>query len=236
MFRDEGVPLDTTALLDLAGVGFDEDTLGPMLDRVTRIAARTLPGPSEVSLTVLAPEGPLLTAATGALARKAVRVEYARRQGPALDVTRTGRALRVDNLRAEDRWPHYIRACRGVGSSLSVPLPATDGYTGALTWYSRRVRAFPDGYVRAALTVGSCAAVALHSARGLVAARTLARQLGEAMATRAVIEQAKGILIQQRGCAPDEAFEVLVRVSQRTNTKLRLVATEMVQNAAHGNR
>ncbi len=51
------------------------------------------------------------------------------------------------------------------------------------------------------------------------------------MASRAGIEQAKGVLIAQSGVTSDEAFELLKRASQRENRKLRQVATEIVKRA-----
>jgi AmiR/NasT family two-component response regulator len=56
----------------------------------------------------------------------------------------------------------------------------------------------------------------------------------QAMASRAVIEQAKGILMRDRGCTPDEAFEVLVTLSQTAHMKLREVASRLVDEVAHG--
>jgi ANTAR domain-containing protein len=44
-----------------------------------------------------------------------------------------------------------------------------------------------------------------------------------------VIEQAKGILMAQNGCGPDEAFDMLRRASQRTNTPVRELAAEIVR-------
>ena len=51
-------------------------------------------------------------------------------------------------------------------------------------------------------------------------------------ATLAVIEQAKGIVMAQQQCGPDEAFDLLRRVSQRTNIKLNLLAAQIVENVA----
>ena len=65
------------------------------------------------------------------------------------------------------------------------------------------------------------------------ATATLAHQLSEAMKSRAVIEQAKGILIADHGITPDEAFAMLVQLSQRTNTKLRDVAQRLVDARQH---
>ena len=65
-------------------------------------------------------------------------------------------------------------------------------------------------------------------------ARLLARQ-----ETIAVIEQAKGIIMAQHRCEPEEAFDLLRRVSQRTNVKVRELAAQIVDRTAscddHGN-
>lgn len=50
---------------------------------------------------------------------------------------------------------------------------------------------------------------------------TLAEDMRRAMETRAVIEQAKGILVAQHHCTPEKAFELLTRLSRSTHRKLR---------------
>ena len=56
-------------------------------------------------------------------------------------------------------------------------------------------------------------------------------QLRQALGTRPVIDQAKGMLIARHGCSPDEAFQMLSAASQRENRKLRDVAEAMVEGA-----
>ena len=56
----------------------------------------------------------------------------------------------------------------------------------------------------------------------------LAHQMEEAMASRAIIEQAKGLIMGQRRCSADEAFRVLVDASSRSNRKLRDVAAHLL--------
>lgn len=48
----------------------------------------------------------------------------------------------------------------------------------------------------------------------------------------AVIEQAKGIVMAQRGCGPDEAFDLLRQISQHTNVKLHVLAARIVEQIA----
>jgi hypothetical protein len=57
-----------------------------------------------------------------------------------------------------------------------------------------------------------------------------AEQLREALRTRAVIDQAKGILMARHHCSADKAFDFLRRRSQVTNTKLREVAKALVDD------
>lgn len=56
-------------------------------------------------------------------------------------------------------------------------------------------------------------------------------QLREAMESRAVIEQAKGVLIGRHGCDPDQAFELLAAMSRRQRRKIRQVAAWVVEQA-----
>ena len=71
----------------------------------------------------------------------------------------------------------------------------------------------------------------LANARAYWDAHELSSGLGEAMKRRAVIEQAKGMLMAAQGCDEDAAFELLVQASQRENLKLRDVAQRIVDNA-----
>jgi AmiR/NasT family two-component response regulator len=66
-----------------------------------------------------------------------------------------------------------------------------------------------------------------HSAYARLAAR---------LETMPVVEQAKGILIAQTGCTPDDAFEILRTASQRQNVKLREIAQKMVEGAVREGR
>jgi GAF domain-containing protein len=102
---------------------------------------------------------------------------------------------------------------------------------GALNLYSRRERAFTDRDRETGELFASQAAIVLANAQAYWDARELSTGLGEAMKNRAVIEQAKGVLMGAQGYDEDEAFQVLVRASQRENVKLRAIAQRIVDNA-----
>jgi hypothetical protein len=72
-----------------------------------------------------------------------------------------------------------------------------------------------------------------RSEREILRDSAFARLLAK-MDTMSVIEQAKGILIAQQGCGPDEAFDLLRRMSQRANVKVHVLAAQIVEHAASG--
>jgi AmiR/NasT family two-component response regulator len=114
---------------------------------------------------------------------------------------------------------------------MSVGLPVHETVTGALNMYSTRLDTFDDEAVVIGQTFAGYAAIALANAHLYDTTATLAQHMQSAMEHRAVIEQAKGIIMADRRCGPDEAFAILSRLSQDTNRKVRDVASALVQNA-----
>jgi hypothetical protein len=125
----------------------------------------------------------------------------------------------------------------GMTTSLSLHVPAdVEDVAASFNLYARRQMNVADATVRAAQNVAAQLAAALQSVENYRATARLAEQMAEAMRTRAVIEQAKGILIGERGITADEAFEILRGLSQRANTKLREVAARLVADRERGQR
>jgi AmiR/NasT family two-component response regulator len=77
------------------------------------------------------------------------------------------------------------------------------------------------------------AAIALANHSLYASAVGLSAHLQLPMQSRAVIEQAKGVLAARLHCSPEDAFQHLVKQSQRTNRKLRDIAAEVVKQASH---
>ena len=91
-----------------------------------------------------------------------------------------------------------------------------------------KVNAFGDESLRDGEEIVAYVAVAVMNAGSFAAASDLAHQMQEAMRSRTVIDMAKGILMAQNRCGPDEAFTMLSRASQRSNRKLRDLAASIV--------
>jgi AmiR/NasT family two-component response regulator len=119
---------------------------------------------------------------------------------------------------------------------MSIPVPLQREVLAALNIYSVDRDAFDDAAVELATTFAAYAGVALANMHLYAAQAQVAEQLQQAMQSRAVIEQAKGILMGQRRCTAQQAFDVLVRLSQDRNRKLRAVAEMLVAEASHDQR
>jgi GAF domain-containing protein len=222
----------------LGAMKLGETDLQGVLEQVAHLAARTIPGAAEVSVTLIDDRVARTAAHTGQLALSLDDWQYVEGHGPCLDASASHTTLSLPDMSSEQRWPDWAAQAHqtGAASSLSIGLPIHDQVTGALNVYATKPHAFDNDAVILGQTFAGYAAVALSNAHLYDAQATLAQQMQAAMQSRAVIEQAKGIIMGSRRCTPDEAFSILTRISQDTNRKLREVAAELVASAAPENR
>ena len=216
-------------LARLAGVALGQSDLQSTLVEICRIATTAIPRAVGASVTTF-PEGRPGAVASDDWARELDELQYAEHEGPCLDAYRTGNAFRVRDLEQEPRWPSYTpRASeRGARSMMSLPMASEGKTIGALNVYSREVDAFDSEAASLGELAAAHAGLASQVSAAFFGHRDLAEQLRDAMASRAVIEQAKGIVMARERCNADAAFDALVRTSQRANRKLRDVAAELV--------
>ena len=206
-------------------------TLEQVLGDITLIAARGIPGAESTSITLIRGERPFTAAYFGEMALAADELQYERGYGPCIDAATGNITLLVEDMRTELRWPDYQARVLDVGvrSSLSVPLPYQGTSIGALNTYSSRPGAYTEPEsIDAALQVAEAIAVAVVNADAHAQMREEARNMRLAMDSRAVIEQAKGVLMAQRHVDADHAFDILREASQRYNRKLRDIAQGIV--------
>ncbi|WP_324275224.1 GAF and ANTAR domain-containing protein [Blastococcus brunescens] len=219
-------------LRELSRVVLANRTLDEVLADVTRIAATGIPGAEATSITLLRNDKGFTAAYNGEMALAADELQYEKGYGPCMDAGRGGVLLRIDDMRTETRWPDYVanvQASTGVLSSLSVPLPYQGSSIGALNNYSTKPAAFatPES-LAAGLEVAEVVAVVVANADAHWQLGEQARNMRIAMDSRAVIEQAKGVLMAQRHVDAEQAFEILREASQRYNRKLRDIAQGIV--------
>lgn len=226
------VPFETAQeLAQLSGLVLTADDVETALRTVTTVATAVVEGCDGTSVTMRQNGAPAASAASDAWSQELDRLQVEEQEGPCLDCLREGSVQRVRDLPADSRFPSYgpRAGAAGARSTLSVPL-ASDGRTvGALNLYSRQPDAFGTGAVAVATLLAAHASLALQAMSAYLSHRDLAGQLQEALRSRAEIEQAKGILMGQRGISAEEAFRALVDLSQTSNRKLRDVARALVE-------
>ena len=129
-----------------------------------------------------------------------------------------------------DRWPEFstVAAKAGVHSVLAVPLVAGNEPIGALNLYSKTPGGYDEADEETAVLFSEQAAVACANAEVYWRTYSLTEHLREALESRDVIGQAKGILMARRNCTADAAFEALRQASQHRNIKLRDIAEQVV--------
>jgi len=221
------------ALSALANYCFGGKSLQDTLGTVATMALEAVEPADFVAVIVSLERRPVTTFFTDRRAFDLDQVQYAADSGPCLDAFRDGTTYVIPEMSAETRWPEFAAAAcqQGVNSTLSLPLTAAGLRLGALNLYSHHESSFGDDEAAVAASFAAPASVMLANAAAYSDAVTLSEDLGQAMASRETIEQAKGIIMATMRCTPDEAFAVLVQQSQTQNVKVRHVAEEIVRNA-----
>jgi GAF domain-containing protein len=205
----------TGALAEPAAVLDQEEQLPVVLDRVCRQVAQAVPGADVVSVTTLGEDGPQTAAATGRAALDVDSAQYRTGDGPCLEAGRTGRILQAMVTETRDRWPGFSEVAEesGITAYLSAPLHVDEARSGSLNLYGTGERGFGELDAAILELYTTAAEAALLNARRYLRARRQAAELGQALTIRAVIDQAKGILMAVHEITADEAFAMLAERS-----------------------
>jgi len=220
------------ASLTALGRFFVGDTrLDQTVQRVVELAVDAVPNADMTGVTMMI-EGSVRTAFfTDAEIIEIDQAQYAEDDGPCLHAFRHVETVGIGVLVDDTRWPVFRdRALRhGVRSTLSMPMAATDrDPVGALNFYSRRDHGFDAGDESTARAFAEHGAVVLANAAAYWDAHDLHLRVKEAQEARAVIEQAKGMLMASSDIDAATAFQWMVAASQRENRKLRDIAATIV--------
>ena len=224
------------AMHELAQLLVAEEGIESTLQRISDLAARVIPDCDSAGVTLYV-DGKYVTAAC--TDRRTLDVDegqYSRDEGPCLQAMRDKAVLRLDIGEANERWPEFLEDARrsGIHSFLAAPMLLKNEAIGSLNLYSSKAAGFTDlDDVLIALFTGQ-AAIAVANAKTYGDAVELTRQLREAIDSRAVIEQAKGVLMGREGLDADAAFDRLRTWSQNRNVKLREIAREVVEETQTG--
>ena len=213
-----------------------DHTVEETLQRVATLAVDAV-GPADLAGITMLVEGRQRTAVfTDPAAPEIDQAQYDTGEGPCVQAFQTRTVVRIPSTLADGPF-HAFReaaAAHGITSTLSLPMIAAEVSVGAMNLYSTQRETFTDADERTASQFAGHAAVVLVNAQAFWDAHELSMRLQDSMGIRAVIEQAKGILMAAQRCTADEAFDVLVAASQRENVKVRDIARRIVDRTSAG--
>jgi GAF domain-containing protein len=217
------------ALTTLCELLDEQEDLPEGLRRVCQQAVHAIGEADFASVTVLGPD-PYVAATTGDHVHRIDHVQYQAGDGPCVEAAKTRQVVRVTVPQVSDRWPAFATASAeaGIGSYLCAPLFVDDEHHGSLNLYHSDNHGFTDLETALLRLYTASAEAALHSAHRHRRARHHIDQLEQALTTRAVINQAKGIIMGAHRIPADEAFDMLVDRSQRQNIKLHHLAAQFI--------
>lgn len=241
--RQTGMDLEPLlAMGDLVPASMDADRAKRILHGLADIAVQVVRGAEAASFTVVETGGAMTTPAfTGALAERVDAVQYAAGQGPCLDAATAVEwtAILVRDLPQETRWPALAAqsAAAGARSVMCVSLFAgpslgaggSQRAVGSLNLYAGTAAVFGESERDTALLLALYAALALAATEAIGDAGERIDQLTEAIATRNVIGQAQGILMERNKFTAGQAFDRLRAASMNLNRKLRDVAKDLAE-------
>jgi len=200
------------------------------LDAIVATARDTVPGATDVSISIVHKNRRVETAAaTGDRARRIDNIQYELDEGPSLDTLHHQRPVEVDDLHDPHRWPAFSAAIADIGvrSRMAFLLYTSVDNLGALNCYSDRADVFDRDAEQIAQLFATHAGIAFGQAR-------TEQQLHQGLASRKVIGQAIGIVMERFHIDEDHAFQFLVRRSRDSNVKLAIVAADLVNAGNHG--
>jgi transcriptional regulator with GAF, ATPase, and Fis domain len=154
-----------------------------------------------------------------------------RHQGPCLDCYRSGATVVVPDLAAESqRWPDFARVAQSVGfaSVQALPMRLRDTVLGALGLFGTTVGHLDDDDLALAQALVHVASVAIVNEKSTSDRDLVNAQLQQALTSRIVLEQAKGVLASAGQLEMEDAFRVLRRYARDHSRKLSTVAQQLV--------
>ena len=201
------------------------------LEQVSVAAIQRVVPSTQVVVSVRDGDAMRLVASSNARAEACERAAHDAATGASATARREGRVVVVPDVADDPRWAGWAQLVSDAGFRSVVAVPGRlDGDAELLLVLYSPV---PDAWDTPALTTATHYAQEL--AHALTVCRSAHRQaevnahLKAALASRATIDQAMGVIMAQNRCSAEDAFAILRTASQHRNTKLRDVAVAIIE-------
>jgi GAF domain-containing protein len=204
------------------------------VDLLTLLATRCvdLLDVTTAGVMLVAPEGDLRCVASSSETMRSMELfELQTREGPCLDSFRLKERIVAetpDTLKL--RWPRFGREAvrAGYKSAYAFPMRLREQHVGSLNIFRSMHGSMTSEDLLAAQAFADMASITILQQRFTFEARLLNRQLTSALTSRAILEQAKGVLVGRRGLKVEEAFTWMRHHARNNNVKLAVVAQDIV--------
>jgi hypothetical protein len=244
--KDQGATVSTReaeyaelaiAFAEISQLLFEDRTVQGTLQRIVNFARTTIDGCDAASISTKVGDEFVTSVCSDDIASEIDQFQYLLNEGPCLDASREDSLQYCPDLLDDVRWPRFgpEAVSRGMKSLLACRL-TTEKTFGSLNLYATTVDAYDSLGRTKAVIFAAHAGVALRAVGDLhdVTAQlnvemARAANLEGAIASRQLIGQAEGILIERERITAEEAYEILKKTSQHLNLKLRNVAQYVVE-------
>lgn len=210
----------------------DGADLADLLQRVVDLGATAVAAGSSCVIAVEPPGRPPIVVGSDEASLTVGTIDWTHREGQHLAVTSTGKSVYSPDLTLEERWSAFVieALARDIRCAMSSPIYGPDGVMGVLSLYAMRTHVYDEAVQRQAQSMADCIAAVITLAGRLDDQIRLTEDLRRALASRAVIDQAIGVIMAENRCSRAEAFGILRSASRNRNAKVRDVAAGLVQS------
>lgn len=222
----------TAALLSLTAASEERS-----LSQLTELTASQVAGCVAATVTVWRDGEPAAQAASHPESSWLVDVQLMSGRGPLIEAMTSGGPASCPDTLTEARWPEFATAALRMGIRSAVVLTYSDQALVTLSLLGLRPRSIDPEQLQLAELLVAYGGALVGAVADYGDSRRLADQLRDAASSRAVVDQAKGILMHALGCTADDALERMRQVSQRTNLRATEVAQRVIDaHAGHRDR